>query len=92
MRAQSPLRCAVTCATLLLTTSVVGDAAAQQLSGQLLEHIHYREIGPTRQGGRVVDLAVPDRAKQPYTFYVATANGGLWKTTNNGQTFEPINL
>jgi photosystem II stability/assembly factor-like uncharacterized protein len=50
--------------------------------------ITYREIGPARQGGRIVDLAVP--LSQPYTFYVASASGGLWKTVNNGTTFEPI--
>ena len=33
------------------------------------------------QGGRLVDIAVhPD---DPYTFWVAYASGGLWKTTNN---------
>ena len=25
-----------------------------------------------------------------YTFYVGTRNGGVWKTTNNGTTFEPV--
>ena len=50
--------------------------------------VEYRAIGPVVQGGRIVDLAtVPDA---PYTFYVAYASGGLWKTTNNGVTFEPI--
>ena len=63
---------------------------AHQVSDELLLPIHYREIGPTRQSGRIVDFAVPDRSKQPYTFYAAAANGGLWKTSNNGQTFEPI--
>lgn len=48
----------------------------------------YRSIGPSRQGGRIVDIAV-DPLK-PFTFYVATASGGLWKTTNNGTTFTPI--
>ncbi|MFC2167342.1 WD40/YVTN/BNR-like repeat-containing protein, partial [Acidobacteriota bacterium] len=27
---------------------------------------------------------------QPYIYYAATASGGLWKTVNNGITFEPI--
>lgn len=38
--------------------------------------------------GRVVDLAVVE--SDPYTFYVATATGGLWKTTDNGVTFTPV--
>ncbi len=54
----------------------------------VLKTITYREIGPARQGGRIVDLAVP--LSQPYAFYVASASGGLWKTVNNGTTFEPI--
>lgn len=48
----------------------------------------YRSIGPTRQGGRFVDFAVP--LQQPGTFYAATASGHLWKTTNHGNTFEPL--
>jgi hypothetical protein len=27
---------------------------------------------------------------EPYTFYVAYASGGVWKTTNNGISFEPL--
>jgi len=60
----------------------------QALSQELLNSFKYRAIGPTRQSGRFVDFAVPEG--QPYTFYAATASGGLWKTMNNGLTFEPI--
>ena len=69
---------------------IASGIEAQELSQELLSHFRYRSIGPTRQGGRIVDFAVPDPSKQPYTFYVAAANGGLWKTVNNGTTFEPI--
>lgn len=68
----------------------VSYSEAQKLSQDLVKHFQYREIGPTRQGGRIIDFAVPDRDKEPYTFYVAAANGGLWKTINNGTTFAPI--
>lgn len=48
----------------------------------------WRSIGPTMQGGRVVDIeSVPG---EPYTFYVAYATGGVWKTTNNGGSFEAL--
>lgn len=50
--------------------------------------LEWRSIGPVVQGGRLVDMAVVPG--QPYTFYVAYASGGLWKTTNNGHTFEPL--
>ena len=37
--------------------------------------------------GRVSGIAVVE--SRPNIFYVATASGGLWKTINNGTTFEP---
>ena len=36
--------------------------------------------------GRIADLAVYE--PNPSIFYVGTAHGGVWKTTNNGTTFE----
>ncbi len=57
-------------------------------NNSLFNGLKWRSIGPVVQGGRVVDIAaVPG---SPYTFYVAYASGGLWKTTNNGVTFEPV--
>ncbi len=70
------------------TLIVPSNAASQPIDKELLKNLTYRSIGPTRQGGRFVDYAVPKQ--QPYTFYAATASGGLWKTVNNGITFEPI--
>jgi len=55
---------------------------------EILKTLDYRSIGPTRQSGRFVDFAVP--LQRPNTFYAAAASGGLWKTENNGQTFEPL--
>jgi len=54
----------------------------------VLNTIAFKNIGPSIMGGRVVDLDVnPD---DPTEFYVAYATGGLWHTTNNGQSFTPI--
>jgi photosystem II stability/assembly factor-like uncharacterized protein len=54
----------------------------------VINGLNFRSIGPTLQSGRFVDFAVP--AGRPHTFYAASASGGLWKTENNGQTFEPL--
>jgi photosystem II stability/assembly factor-like uncharacterized protein len=62
--------------------------AAPPAVADILKGISYRSIGPTRQSGRFVAFAVP--LQQPYTFYAATASGGLWKTVNNGQSFDPV--
>ena len=61
---------------------------AAPVVADVLKGVDFRSIGPTRQSGRFVDFAVP--VQQPRTFYAATGSGGLWKTTNNGQSFEPV--
>ena len=61
---------------------------AQSLTEATLANLEYREIGPTRQSGRFVDIAVP--SDDPHTFYIATASGHLWKTTNRGITFDVL--
>ena len=57
---------------------------------ELLKAFQYRELGPALQAGRILRIEVPEQ--EPYTFYVVTATGGLWKTTNNGTTFEELFL
>jgi photosystem II stability/assembly factor-like uncharacterized protein len=76
--------------TLFVTSISAGSKAKKRviLNEELLKSFSYREIGPTRQGGRYVDFAVVE--KDPYIFYAATASGGLWKTINNGITFQPL--
>ncbi len=53
-----------------------------------LKDLKFRNIGPTNMSGRVVDLEV--NPQNPTEFYVAYASGGLWHTTNNGQSLVPI--
>jgi len=64
----------------------------ERFNEDLLKTFTYRNLGPFRSGGWIVDFAVPEYPQEAhlYTFYVASRNGGLWKTTNNGTTFEPI--
>ena len=50
------------------------------------ESLHFRPIGPASMSGRISDLAVYE--SNPSIFYVGTAHGGVWKTTNAGTTFE----
>ena len=63
-------------------------AVAQQIPENIIDNIRFRDIGPTRQGGRYVDYAVVE--SNPKVFYSATASGGLWKTVNNGISFFPV--
>lgn len=52
----------------------------------------YRNLGAFRASAWVGSIAVPENPgeKHKYTFYVGARNGGVWKTINNGTTFECI--
>ncbi len=47
-------------------------------------------LGPTNISGRCTDVEVVRPKGKNYTIYVATASGGIWKTENEGTTWEPI--
>ena len=66
--------------------------APDPFNEQLLRAFTYRNLGPFRMGARTSDIAVPTAPARDhlYTFYVGFWTGGLWKTTNNGTTFEPV--
>ena len=55
---------------------------------EMLKSMSWRAIGPANMGGRVTDIdGVPG---DPSTFYVSGADGGIFKTTNGGVSFNPI--
>src|ERR1700722_17890132 len=49
--------------------------------------LRWRMIGPFRGGRTVAATGVPG---QPNVFYVGVNNGGVWKTTDAGRTWNPI--
>src|SRR6185437_6868621 len=54
------------------------------------DSVTWRSIGPVNTGGRIDDIDVARIAGQPDAIYVATASGGLFKSSNNGVSFEPV--
>ncbi|HVS36237.1 MAG TPA: hypothetical protein VMS17_11700 [Gemmataceae bacterium] len=69
----------------LLLFGLAASAAAQP---SLLDALAARPIGPANMGGRIVDIAVPEG--QPDVWYVAAATGGLWKTTDGGDSWAAV--
>ena len=69
------------------TPSLIGRAQSDggNAAGPF-DSLHWRQIGPASMSGRISDIAV----YEPNTniWYVGTAHGGVWKTVNNGTTFE----
>ena len=57
-------------------------------TGMLAGAMKFRSVGPAFMSGRIGDIAIDQ--KNPNTWYVAVASGGVWKTTNAGTTFKPI--
>src|SRR5210317_1426071 len=78
--------------TKLLSTILALLALSSPLTILAEEHplsaIPLRNIGPALTSGRVSDFAfVPGQSQ---SFYVAMASGGVWKTENNGITWQPV--
>jgi photosystem II stability/assembly factor-like uncharacterized protein len=73
----------------LAAQSVVGRSeqpASTRTATGPFDGLHFRPLGPASMSGRISDLAVYEA--NPSIFYVGTAHGGVWKTTNAGTTFE----
>ena len=56
----------------------------------LFKNLNWQFLGPTNISGRMTDIAVVAPKGQNYTVYVAGASGGVWRTQNEGTTWEPI--
>lgn len=59
-----------------------------QLLSEMIRGLEWRCIGPANMGGRIDDFAVVE--SDPHIIYMATASGGVWKTSNNCVTWKPL--
>lgn len=73
---------------LVLAQRAVAPAPPEPVQIGPLKTLTWRSIGPANMGGRVT--AIEGVPGDPRTFYVAGADGGLWKTGNGGVSFRGI--
>jgi len=69
---------------LLITTSLF----SQNFSMDLVKDLKPRNIGPGGMSGRVTAIDVVQN--NPDIIYIGTASGGLWKSTSEGVTWQPV--
>ena len=85
--------------SLILTLSICVKGEAQKKkksednrqsswSSADLNALKFRSIGPAFNSGRISDIAVNPENHSEY--YLTAASGGVWKTSNSGNTFIPI--
>jgi len=60
----------------------------QSISTDQLDQLTFRNIGPSVAGGRIHDIEV--LPNDPATVFIASASGGIWKSTNKGTTWKPV--
>jgi photosystem II stability/assembly factor-like uncharacterized protein len=70
--------------------AIVGltTVAARADSGPPPAQLQWRSIGPAVSGGRVAAVVGTDG--DPALYYAGAADGGVWKSTNGGQSWHPI--
>src|SRR5215217_2875688 len=94
----------IRCCSLLVSIFAISIVSAQEtlspsatptpslaplpLTDVLFKNLKARSIGPAVMGGRVSDIAIDPR--NPFVFYVGLGHGGVFKTNDNGVTFQPI--
>ncbi len=62
----------------------------EMLKASPFKDLQWQFVGPTNISGRCTDVeAISPRGKS-YTIWIGSATGGVWKSTNEGTTFEPV--
>ena len=73
--------------TVIVSLLSLATADAQSFDDRLLSGLSYRNVGPSR-GGRATTVA--GVRQRPSTFYAGSTGGGVWKTTDYGQSWRAI--
>ncbi|MCH8992655.1 MAG: hypothetical protein IIA44_13040, partial [Acidobacteria bacterium] len=70
------------------TANTDEGASAHKYAEDFARAARLRPLGPAYKPGRVAEIAVDPTDRS--TWYLAQGSGGLWKTTNRGNSWKPI--
>jgi photosystem II stability/assembly factor-like uncharacterized protein len=73
---------------LAFAASLAAHAAPAPIDPDLLAGLRARSIGPAGMSGRVAALDAVE--SDPSTIWVGAASGGVWKSTDGGNTWQPV--
>ncbi len=79
--------CSAVLSGLLLAAPLSAFATWSPPAPAIYQSLHWRSIGPFRGGWATMAAGVPG---EPNTFYFGAADGGVWKTTDAGRTWQPL--
>ena len=80
-------RCLISFLVFLIAFSAAFGQSADKI-GKLYEKLSWRSIGPAVMGGRTVDIEAVE--SKPWIIYAAVGPSGVWKSSNNGITWEAV--
>jgi photosystem II stability/assembly factor-like uncharacterized protein len=83
----TPVQTTWTRITLILGFLLASASFAAAQTPDFYSDMHWRSIGPPRAGRTRALAGVPD---QPNLFYIGFDNGGMWRSTDYGSTWEPL--
>ena len=72
----------------VLSACAIFLTASAQDASDIVKSLRFRNIGPAVMSGRITDIDCDP--KNTATVYIATASGGVWKSTTDGTTWAPI--
>ncbi|MAM85541.1 MAG: hypothetical protein CL472_12870 [Acidobacteria bacterium] len=76
------------CLAFLFACPYMAQSTSAQSVEDFIDQLEWRNIGPANMGGRIDDFAVVE--SDPGIVFLATASAGVWRTTNNGVTWEAV--
>ncbi|MFI5231425.1 MAG: WD40/YVTN/BNR-like repeat-containing protein [Gemmatimonadales bacterium] len=81
---------AISAAALALFAFTASAHAQSKIDPSVLAPLKWRSIGPVNTSGRIDDFSVGRMRGEPDQIYVATATGGVFKSTNGGTSWDPV--